>query len=291
MIKPTADISIITANYNNGRYIGAFIKSVMDSTILPRELIIVDDGSSDESRDVLAKHAHLPYLKTILFEKNQGFTSALNTALEAASGKYIMRADPDDLLMPDRIEKQFSYLENNPETDILGSNAVYFSDDGQQLNRTNFPLHHDCISNTYRKGEHGVLHATVCGKRSVYQQYRYQPLSPGEDYELFARMAKDGRRFAALNETLYMVRVHCESASSQISREAIDRTFRFRDQIFGTKTSRMKVWMYWNHIRFYRKALISSNFSRKHANLFVSIMFYPGKLTKRLWQRKGKKDD
>ena len=284
MIKPTADISIITANYNNGRYIDAFIKSVMDSTILPRELIIVDDGSSDESRDVLAKHAHLPYLKTILFEKNQGFTSALNTALEAASGKYIMRADPDDLLMPDRIEKQFNYLESNPETDMLGSNAVYFSDDGQQLNRTNFPLHHDCISNTYRKGEHGVLHATVCGKRSVYQQYRYQPLWPGEDYELFARMAKDGRRFAALNEALYMVRVHRESASNQISREAIDRTFRFRNQIFGTRTSRMKVWMYWNHIRFYRKSLQSENPIKRYSSLALSAFFYPGRLLNRLFK-------
>jgi glycosyltransferase involved in cell wall biosynthesis len=290
MTKPTVDISIISANYNNGRYLDAFIRSVMESSMLPHELIIVDDGSSDDSREVLAKHTGLPFLITIFFEENQGFTAALNAALEAASGKYIMRADPDDLLMPDRIEKQFNYLENNPEIDVLGSNAIYFSDDGQQINRTNFPLHHDCISDTYHKGEHGVLHATVCGKRAVYQQYRYQPLSPGEDYELFARMVKDGWRFATLNEALYMVRVHRESASSQISREAIDRTFQFRDQIFGTRTSQYQVWMYWSHIRFYRKALISNNFFRKHANLFVSILFYPGKLIKRLWQKKDKKD-
>ncbi len=283
MAQQTADISIIVANYNNGRYLKAFISSVMDSTMLPRELIIVDDGSTDDSYEVLLDHNELPFLKIISFDENKGFTAALNTALEAATGKYIMRADPDDLLMPDRIEKQFNYLENNPEVDILGSNAIYFSDtDGRDLNRTNFPQSHERIMSTYHKGEHGVLHATVCGKREVYKQYRYQPLSPGEDYELFARMVQDGLRFAGLNEALYKIRIHYGSSSSQISREAIDRTFRFRDQIFGTTTSRRKVWMYWNHIRFYRKALLARGICGKYAYLLMSVLFYPEKLTKRL---------
>ena len=283
--KPTSDVSIIAANYNNGRYLQAFIRSVMDSTVLPRELIIVDDGSTDDSYETLLDHTELPYLKIIYFDQNRGFTAALNAALEAASCKYIMRADPDDLLMPDRIEKQFTFLERNPEIDILGSNAVYFSDEnGRHLNRTNFPGGHKAIVSAYRKGEHGLLHATVCGKREVYQQYRYQPLSPGEDYELFARMVKDGRRFAALNEVLYKVRVHRESASSQISRVAIERTFRFRDQIFGTRTSGFKIWRYWNHIRFYRKSLQSENPIKRYSILALSALFYPGRLLNRLFK-------
>ncbi len=281
--KPTANISIIAANYNNGRYLRAFISSVMGSTVLPRELIIVDDGSTDDSHEILLDHAALSYLKIISFDENKGFTAALNAALEAASGQYIMRADPDDLLMPDRIEKQFNYLENHPEIDMLGSNAIYFSDDGRQLNRTNFPLHHDCISNTYRKGEHGVLHATVCGKRAVYQQYRYQPLSPGEDYELFARMVKDGRRFAGLKETLYKVRIHPNSSTSQITSKAIEQTFLFRDQIFGTSTSRIKIWTYFQHIRHYRRSQLASNPIIKYAHLLLSVLCYPQKLISRLF--------
>jgi len=282
--KPTANISIIAANYNNGRYLKAFIGSVMGSTVLPRELIIVDDGSTDDSHEILLDHAALSYLKIISFDENKGFTAALNAALEAASGQYIMRADPDDLLMPDRIEKQFNYLENNPEVDMLGSNAVYFSDtDGSDLNRTNFPQSHERIMSTYYKGEHGVLHATVCGKRAVYQQYRYQPLSPGEDYELFARMVKDGNRFAGLKETLYKVRIHPNSSTSQITSEAIERTFKFRDQIFGTKTSRLMIWTYFRHIRHYRRFQMTSNLIAKYAHLLAAVFFYPKKLFRRFF--------
>ncbi len=284
MIKSTAHISIISANYNNGRYLKAFISSVMESTVLPRELIIVDDGSTDDSYEVLLDHKELPFLKIISFEKNKGFTAALNTALEAATGKYIMRADPDDLLMPDRIEKQFNHLEKNPEIDILGSNAMYFSDtDGRDLNRTNFPQSHERIMSTYHKGEHGVLHATVCGKREVYQQYRYQPLWPGEDYELFARMVKDGLRFAGLNEVLYKIRVHQESSTSKITKKSINNTFMFRDQIFGTSTSRVKIWTYYQHIRHYRRAQLASNSISKYAHLLVATLFYPKKLFRRLF--------
>ncbi len=286
MTKATADISIISANYNNGRYLQAFIRSVMDSTVLPRELIIVDDGSTDDSHEVLLDHTELSYLKIISFDENKGFTAALNAALEAASGKYIMRADPDDLLLPDRIEKQYNYLENNQDVDMIGSNAVYFSDEnGRHLNRTNFPQGHKAIVSAYRKGEHGLLHATVCGKREVYQQYRYQPLTPGEDYELFARMAKDGRRFENLAEALYKIRIHLASATSSITREAISRTFGFRDRIFGTRTSRLKIWFYWNYIRFYRQSQLSRTFLGKYAKLSLAVLFYPRKMIKRLLVR------
>ncbi len=283
MSKPTAPVSIIAANYNNGVFLEAFINSVIHSTTLPEELIIVDDGSTDNSREILNSYTYLPYLRTILFKTNQGFTSAINAALQAATSKYVMRADPDDLLHPQRIEKQSEYLEHNPETDMLGSNAVYFnSDTDKPINKSNFPLSHHDIVNTYHKGEHGLLHATICGKRSVYQNYRYQQFSPGEDYELFSRMVKDGHRFANLNEALYKVRVHPSSSTSTLGREGIARTFHFRDQIFGTKTSKLRIWFYYNYIRNYRNYQLTGNIIIRHFYLFLAILSYPSKLLKRL---------
>lgn len=280
--KPTADVSIVAANYNNGRYLGEFIQSIADSTMLPRELIIVDDGSTDESVEILRGFKHLVFLKVIRFEKNKGFTAALNAGLEIAGSKYIMRADPDDRLMPERIEKQNFYLEQHPEVDMVGSNAIYFSiSSGKPVNRTNFPLHHNEIVQTILRGEHGLLHATVCGKSAIYKKYRYQNISPGEDYELFARMTKDGCSFANLVEPLYLIRVHPQSSSSRLRFEDIAQTFRFRDQIFGTKTSKIRIWMYYHHIRLYRAYLISGN-PVKYAFLAISIMCYPAKLLKRL---------
>ena len=281
--KPTADVSVIAANYNNAAYLDAFLDSVVQSEHWPKELILIDDGSTDRSREVINARAGLPFLKAFLFEHNRGFTYALNAALDLASSKYVMRADPDDLFTPDRIGKQTRYLENNPGVDILGSNCMYFSDgNNKNINRSNFPLTHREIETTYRKGEHGVLHATVCGRMDVFQKYRYQQISPGEDYELFARMVRDGHRFANLKEPLYLVRVHRNSSTSRIQKEAIRRTFYFRDEIFGTKTKQIKVWAYYHYISHYRKSQLSSNFAAKLAHMIIASLMYPKKMMKRL---------
>lgn len=281
---PMADISVIAANYNNATYLGQFIESVILSSIHPKELIIVDDGSTDNSTEVLSAYKHLPFLKTICHDSNRGFTNALNQALEIASGKYIMRADPDDLLPPERIEKQITFLEHHPEVDMLGSNATYFNSiDGRPINNSNFPLTHDEIVKAYQKGEHGLLHATVCGKAEIYKRYRYQPLSPGEDYEIFARMARDGCSFTNLPESLYKVRVHPGSSTSNITFEGIARTFRFRDEIFNTNTHKARIWFYYNHIRFYRNYQLSDHILVRYTSLFLAILCYPSKLFKRIF--------
>jgi glycosyltransferase involved in cell wall biosynthesis len=284
--RPVADLSIIAANYNNASYLVAFLESVNQSGMHPKELIIVDDGSTDHSRDILRSFSHISFLRTIFFETNRGFTTALNTALEAATGKYIMRADPDDMIKPERIRKQWEYLEKSQNIDVLGSNATYFeSSTGSEINDSNFPPAYLSIKRAYQKGEHGVLHATVCAKADIYKRYRYQAFSPGEDYELFARMIRDGVRFENLPESLYLVRVHTGSSTSNISYEAIARTFSFRDEIFGTKTGKARIWFYYNYIRFYRKYQLSENLFLKYAYLFLAIICYPTKLLKRAIKR------
>ena len=283
---PVADLTIIVANYNNADFLEAFLQSVNNSEMLPKELVIVDDGSTDRSPEVLERFSSLPYLRTIFFEKNKGFTAALNSALEAATAKYIMRADPDDLIRPQRIRKQLEYLEENHEIDVLGSNASYFeSATGKVINDSNFPIGSLNIKSAFQKGEHGVLHATVCAKAEVYKRYRYQPYSPGEDYELFARMIRDGVRFENLHESLYMVRIHTGSSTSNISYEAIARTFHFRDQIFGTRTGKTRIWFYYHYIRSYRNYQLSENLFKKYGNLFLAIICYPSKLIKRIIQQ------
>jgi len=283
-MKPTANLSIICANYNNGRYLDDFIRSVGDSTMHPAELIVIDDGSTDNSLEVLESYRHLPFLRIMAFPENRGFTAALNAGLEAATAKYIMRADPDDLMMPERIETQFAYLESHPEVDLLGSNAIYFdSESGRELNTTHFPANNLQIHRLYRRGEHGLLHATVAGKRIVYHQYRYQPLTPGEDYELFARMANDGVRMANLPQPLYKVRVHTQSASNQLQLQAIQRTFHFRDQIYGTHTSSAKIKRYYHHITAYRKFLICKNPFKKLIYLLLAVVLHPPAFFRRLF--------
>jgi len=281
--KQIADVSIIVPNYNNGRYLEAFIGSVVNSTIEPRELIIVNDGSEDDSLKILAGFKHLPFLKVISFEKNKGLTTALNTGLEMSLGKYVMRADPDDRLAPDRMEKQYQFMENNPDIDVLGCNVIYFNHQtGKEINISNFPKTHKNIERAFKNGDHGLQHPTVFAKGEVYRKYRYQEIFPGEDYELFSRMVKDGYRFANLREPLYYMRVHAGSSTSNLTYNQIQTTFRFRDKIFGTKTSEWKIWSYYQHMLNYRKFQHAHSALSKSYYLLLAGLFYLSKVMKRI---------
>lgn len=281
--KTISGLSVIVPNYNNGRYLEAFINSVENSTMLPEQLIIVDDGSTDNSGEVLQHYSYLPYLETVFFERNRGLTSALNAALDKATGRYIMRADPDDLLAPERMELQFKFMQKHREIDVVGCNVIYFSDKtGKKINTSNFPITPEKIESTYKMGEHGVQHPTVFAKGEAYRKYRYQPVFPGEDYELFARMIKDGHRFANIGKPLYFMRIHDGSATTNLVYKHIRDTFNFRDVIFNTKTPERRIRCYYNYMRNYRNYQRSRNLFRKYYYLLLAGLYYPRKAFQRL---------
>jgi glycosyltransferase involved in cell wall biosynthesis len=282
-MKETVDVSLIAANYNNGKYLKEFICSALNSTVLPMELILIDDGSTDNSLEVLEEFKETPFIKVIRFPENRGFTEALNAGIAAAAGKYIMRADPDDLLMPERIQVQFRFMETHPEIDVSGSNAFYIrSSDGSVINKTNFPFEDENIKSAYKRGEHGILHATAIVKKALFEKYHYQKIFPAEDYEIFSRMVRDENTFANLAEPLYKVRVHSGSSTSNLKISTISQTFEFRDQIFGTKTPPLWVFIYYQHIKHYRSYQMADNIIRKYLHLLIASLMYPGKVWRRI---------
>jgi glycosyltransferase involved in cell wall biosynthesis len=271
-------LTIIAANYNNGRYLVSFIKSVGQSTMLPKQLIIVDDGSTDNSREILEQYEDLSFFSPIYFNKNKGFTAALNAALDAATGKYIMRADPDDLLAPSRIERQHNFLQTHPEIDVVGCNVVYFSNDtGKKINTSNFPCTSAKIEKAFRRGEHGIQHPTAFIRGDVYRKYRYQPIFPGEDYELFARMIRDGYKFANIKDTLYLMRIHDASATTNLKYKHIKDTFHFRDMIFDEKTPEKTIRNYYRFMHNYRNYQRSHNLFKKYFHLLLAAWYHPKK--------------
>ncbi len=284
MTKKTVSVSIVAANYNNGKYLSDFINSINDSTVLPKELIIVNDGSTDNSLEILDSFSNLNYLQIIDLKENVGFCNALNRGLDIATSKYILRADPDDIVTENRIETQYNYLEQSPQVDVVGSNAFYFNNTShKEIFKTNFLKGHSAIKKRYLKGEHGVLHATTMIKNTVMKKYRYdQENVRAEDYEIFSKIIADGYTFANISTPLYGVRIHTDSASTNIEYSTIEKTFKIRDEIFNTSTSKIKTHFYFWYILNYRRFLISQNFLLKPMYLFLSVLFYPSKLIKRL---------
>jgi len=285
MTKEATDVSIVTANYNNGPFIGDFMQSVLQSNMMPRQLILIDDGSTDNSLEILEKFKSYEWLKIISLPKNVGFANALNAGISQVQTQYLLRIDPDDKLHPERINSQYTYLLQHKEIDVIGSNANYFnSHDNSSITQTNFPISQEEIEARYHKGEHGLLHGTVMGKSHIFKQHKYRQNNvPAEDYDIFARMLASGAKFMNLKKALTDVRIHMASISNNIKIDTVKKTFHIRDQVFGTKTSSLEVLRYYYHISLYRKYLFQKEPITKNIQLVMSALIYPEKVLRRLF--------
>lgn len=111
-------VTVYITNYNYGKYIKRAIKSVLNQTMNNIELIIIDDGSTDNSKEVIEEYANEPVV-SIIYQKNKGLNITNNVALKAAKGKYIVRLDADDFFEPTALEEMSSVLEKNPDIGLV----------------------------------------------------------------------------------------------------------------------------------------------------------------------------
>lgn len=127
------EISVILPVYNSAEYLPAAIESVLNQDFGDFEFIIINDGSTDKSEEIIHsfKDKRIICLKN---EKNIGLIKTLNRGIDAARGKYIARMDADDACLPDRFSNQYRYMEAHPETGVLGT--AYFLWNNSTLKRT-----------------------------------------------------------------------------------------------------------------------------------------------------------
>lgn len=114
MSRPNPTASIVIPNYNHAQYVGDAIRSVLDQTCHDHEIIVVDDGSQDNSRDVI--EGFCGRVRAI-YQHNQGLSAARNTGIRAAQGRYVGVLDADDTYEPEFISTLSSILENRPDAD------------------------------------------------------------------------------------------------------------------------------------------------------------------------------
>ncbi|HET7306610.1 MAG TPA: glycosyltransferase [Gammaproteobacteria bacterium] len=279
-----ADVDIVCANYNNAQFLREFFDSIVASTVRPRAVIFVDDGSVDDSVAIANEYLTvIDGLRVIELGQNEGFGNALNVGVQASNAKYIMRADPDDIVHEERIEKQVRLLESG-KFDVVGSNALIFhSGTRKALGRTNFPFSHDDIGRRFEDGEHGVLHATVMMKAELLKNNLYkQENVPAEDYDVFARIYQSGARFANVPDCFIFYRVHPNSASNILPFSTILKTYALRDSLFKKRTRYIKIVLYYIHHKCYRKYLFATKVPSRLFFGSISIMFYPSKLVRRV---------
>src|SRR3569833_1059647 len=124
-------VTILMQACNAGKYIGEAIRSVLAQTYADFELLIVDDGSTEDTR--MVEQQFSDHRIRLIAKEKECISAALNTGLQAAKGVYVARFDADDICLPRRLERQVNYLDGHPAYLVVGSDAEYISENGEHL--------------------------------------------------------------------------------------------------------------------------------------------------------------
>ena len=207
-------VSVIMPAYNARRYIGEAVESVLAQTFTDFEFIIIDDGSTDGTKEILEGYAAKDKRIRLVRRPNTGYGVALNEALGMSRGPLIARMDSDDICLPHRFEKQVKYLNDHDDCLLVGSRVLLIDPDGAPLfEMEGIELTHEEIDRKLMICGWAIVHPAVMMRRdAVLSIGGYKPeFVPVEDHDLFLRLAEVGR-LANLPEVLFKYRKHPASA-------------------------------------------------------------------------------
>jgi len=180
-------VSVVMSLYNSEKYLREAIDSVLSQTFTDFEFVIIDDGSTDSSASIVQSYDD----PRIMFfrQKNKGLPAALNAAICCSQADFVARMDPDDICFPERLEKQYAYMQRHPDIQVLGSSVMCIDESGEKLA--------EIIKDTYllpgtsTAPETPCIHPSVMFRRSAFNQAGGYPESMrygGEDAVLFNKI-------------------------------------------------------------------------------------------------------
>lgn len=198
-------VTIGVPAFNNATTIGAAVRSILNQTYTNWELIILNDGSTDDSQSVLEQYKD-SRIRIVSDNQNKGLPYRRNQAIQIGTGKYFACMDGDDISFPERIQKQVEYLEEHPDIDLLGTGLLVFDNDGNPVGKVHSAIDHEEIC---KKPWSRIMlsGATFMGKREWFLKNPYRnEMRIADDQELLLRTYYTNR-FAAIGEPLYGYRV------------------------------------------------------------------------------------
>lgn len=232
--KPLVTIAIPVFNCQNS--IRSAISSVINQTFPDFEILIYDDGSTDNTINIIKEFSDS---RIRLFSDgcNKGIAYRLNQLIELASGVYFFRMDGDDLMFPNRVEKQVSCLLENPDVDIIGSSAIVIDENNIIIGKRGELNRNRNFDDLFMSAR--FIHPTVAGKIEWFRRWRYdENLSGCEDMDLWIRSFKESI-FADCNEPLLFYR---ESLKMRL------KTYLKRQRLlFKYSWSKRKLMDHWCH--------------------------------------------
>lgn len=205
-------ISVVMPVLNAAAFLDEAIESILGQTHRELELIVVDDGSGDESRDIAARAAAADgRVLTLFLERLEGSTSsarAANAGIAIARGRYIARMDADDIALPHRLERELALLKAE-DLDACGGQAQAFGSDERLYWYPATPagVERELLFRV------GILHPTLLARAELMRAHLYLPSASHEDYEWQVRVAAAGARLGNVREVVLHHRTHAGQAN------------------------------------------------------------------------------
>lgn len=180
--------------FNGEEYIRESIQSVLDQTYTDFELIVTDDGSTDGTMEIVRSFAD-PRLKILCDGSHKGLAIRLNEQIAMARGEYFVRMDADDVMLPQRLERQSKFVSLHPDTDVVGSSAIVVDEKGMPIGwRGACEWQRNAgrtVENLSYVKSRSFMHPTVMGRTEWFRKYYYNPACEGcEDLDLWARSSE-----------------------------------------------------------------------------------------------------
>ena len=209
-------VSVLMPVFNTARYLDDALDSIGAQSFTDIEFIVVDDGSSDGSTQMLQLFAAREPRMKLVTRGNLGLIATRNELLGAARGDLVAWMDSDDISLPQRLALQINEFDKDPNLVCLGSAAQCIDPDGNFLNIERYPLLHPQILADQKKGGAMRFPTTMMRRELALRVGGFrEPFRMGEDFDLLLRLSEIGK-MANLSDTLYLYRQHLASVCATL---------------------------------------------------------------------------
>lgn len=230
MKKDAKLISVVMPVYNAGLFLRESLDSVLSQTYKNWELICVDDGSSDNSLNILLEYASADSrIKVFKNKKNLGVSATTNFAIGKGRGEYLARMDADDVMTPDRLEKQIKFLKRNPKVIVLGGQCRLINEKGEKIGQKRFPLTHQEIYKMMYEAMPVQQPTMMVNLKLLPKDFSWyeKMTNTAEEVDLLFRLFKFGQ-FANLSDEILKYRLHGQNLSLKNPKMTFKITYRTR---------------------------------------------------------------
>lgn len=277
-------VSVIIPCYNCERYVQQAVDSIINQTYSNLEILLADDGSNDGTNAILKRIAITDSrIKVIENESNLGIVETLNKLVKLSNGNYIARMDADDFSFPQRIEREVSLLENNPDVGICGCDAFIINENGKIVDKMIMP-HSSKEIDAFKQVDSPFIHPNILIRSHIIKSLLYRKeYQSAEDYELWLRVLEKTHG-ENIQSPLFCYRILPTSISHASTTRLQQQKLKHKLQVI-TRESYNKIILD-RELSFTTKLLVTRQSTKK--NVFLLITYYCMRVINKMICLKGK---